>query len=70
MAATLTATTPADEARRLGELLPRWGLHRVLWGSDNIDGAPRALTRTQWPLDATAWHPIAEQRGTALVAEI
>ena len=67
MAAVLTATTPADEARRLGELLPRWGLHRVLWGSDNIDGA-LALTRTQWPLDATAWQAIADQRGTALVA--
>jgi predicted TIM-barrel fold metal-dependent hydrolase len=67
MAAILTATTPADEARRLGELLPRWGLHRVLWGSDNIDGAV-ALTRTQWPLDATAWQAIADQRGTALVA--
>ena len=68
MAAVLTATTPADEARRLGELLPQWGLHRVLWGSDNIDGA-LALTRTQWPLDATAWQTIADQRGTALVAE-
>lgn len=67
MAAVLTATTPADDARRLGELLPRWGLHRVLWGSDNIDGA-LALTRTQWPLDATAWQAIADQRGTALVA--
>jgi predicted TIM-barrel fold metal-dependent hydrolase len=67
MAAVLTATTSADEARRLGELLPRWGLHRVLWGSDNIDGA-LALTRTQWPLDATAWQAIADQRGTALVA--
>jgi hypothetical protein len=67
MAAVLTATTSADEARRLGELLPRWGLHRVLWGSENIDGA-LALTRTQWPLDATAWQAIADQRGTALVA--
>jgi hypothetical protein len=38
-----------------------------LWGSDNIDGA-LALTRTQWPLDATAWQAIADQRGTALVA--
>ena len=67
MAAVLTATTAADEARRLGELLPRWGLHRVLWGSDNIDDA-LALTHTQWPLDATAWRAIADQRGTALVA--
>src|SRR3954470_21195955 len=67
MAAILTATTPADDARRLGELLPRWSLHRVLWGSDNLEDA-LALTRTQWPLDATAWQPIAEQRGTALVA--
>ena len=67
MAATLIATTPPDEARRLGELLPRWGLHRVLWGSDNLDGA-LALTRGAWPLDATAWRPIAEQRGAALVA--
>jgi predicted TIM-barrel fold metal-dependent hydrolase len=67
MAAVLTATTPADEARRLGELLPQWGLHRVLWGSDNIDGA-LALTRTQWPLDAIPWQAIADQRGTALVA--
>ncbi|MGH6784479.1 MAG: hypothetical protein ACREBP_07625, partial [Sphingomicrobium sp.] len=67
MAATLTATTPADQARRLGEQLRRWGLHRVLWGSDNIDGTLE-LTRTQWPLDATAWHPIAEQRGAALGA--
>ena len=49
------------------ELLPRWGLHRVLWGSDNSDHA-LALTRTQWPLDATAWQAIADQRGTALVA--
>jgi predicted TIM-barrel fold metal-dependent hydrolase len=68
MSAVLTATTPADEARRLGELLPRWGLHRVLWGSDNIDDA-LAVTRTQWPLDATAWQAVADQRGTALVAE-
>jgi predicted TIM-barrel fold metal-dependent hydrolase len=70
MAATLTATnamTAADQATRLGELLRRWGLHRVLWGSDNIDGTLER-TRTQWPLDATAWHPIAEQRGAALVA--
>jgi predicted TIM-barrel fold metal-dependent hydrolase len=67
MAAILTLTTPADDARRLGELLPRWGLHRVLWGSDNIDEA-LALTRSQWPLDATAWQAIADQRGTALVA--
>jgi predicted TIM-barrel fold metal-dependent hydrolase len=69
MAAVLTATSPADDVRTLGELLPRWGLHRVLWGSDNMDGALE-LTRTQWPLDATAWHPIAEQRGRALVAEV
>ncbi len=67
MAAVLTATTPPDDARRLGELLPRWGIHRVLWGSDNIDGA-LALTHAQWPLDATAWQAIADQRGTALVA--
>lgn len=67
MAATLTATTAADQARRLGEQLRRSGLHRVLWGSDNIDGTLER-TRTQWPLDATAWHPIAEQRGAALVA--
>jgi predicted TIM-barrel fold metal-dependent hydrolase len=68
MAAVLTATTPADEARRLGELLPRWGLHRVLWGSDNIDGALE-FTRTQWPLDAAAWRAIADQRGGALIGE-
>lgn len=68
MAAILTATTRADDARRLGELLPRWGVDRVLWGSDNIDGALE-LTRTEWPLDASAWRPIAEQRGTALVAD-
>lgn len=66
MAAVLTATTSAGEARRLGELLPRWGLHRVLWGSDNIDGALE-LARTQWPLDTTAWQAIADQRGTALL---
>jgi hypothetical protein len=69
MAAVLTATTRADDARRLGELLLRWGLHGALWGSDNLDGA-LVLTRTQWPLDATAWHPIAEQRGTGLVADV
>jgi len=57
----------ANQARRIGEVLPRWGLHRVLWGSDNIDDA-LALTHTQWPLDATAWRAIADQRGTALVA--
>jgi len=57
----------ANQGRRLGEVLPRWGLHRVLWGSDNIDGALEH-TRTQWPLDAAAWQPIAEQRGAALVA--
>jgi predicted TIM-barrel fold metal-dependent hydrolase len=67
MAAILTATTPGDEARRLGELLPRWGLHRVLWGSDNLEDALE-LTRRHWPLDAAAWQPIAEQRGSALVA--
>src|SRR5688572_5990121 len=76
MAATLTANTPTkkellsfepDQASRLGELLRRWGLHRVLWGSDNIDGSLEQ-TRSLWPLDATAWHPIAEQRGAALVA--
>jgi predicted TIM-barrel fold metal-dependent hydrolase len=67
MAAILTETTPAEEARRLSDLLPRWGLDRILWGSDNIDGALE-LTRSQWPLDAKAWHPIAEQHGTALVA--
>jgi predicted TIM-barrel fold metal-dependent hydrolase len=69
MAAVLTATSPTDEVRTLGELLPRWGLHRVLWGSDNMSGA-LDLTRTQWPLDADAWPPIAEQRGTALVAAV
>jgi predicted TIM-barrel fold metal-dependent hydrolase len=68
MAAALVRTTPPDEARRLGELLPRWGLHRVLWGSDNIEDALQ-LTRTQWPLDATAWRAIAEQHGAVLVAE-
>jgi predicted TIM-barrel fold metal-dependent hydrolase len=67
MAAVLTATTSADEARRLGELLPQWGLRRVLWGSDNLDGA-LALTRTQWPLDPIAWQAIADQRGTTFVA--
>jgi predicted TIM-barrel fold metal-dependent hydrolase len=67
MAAVLTAKTPENESRRLGELLPQWGLHRVLWGSDNLDGAV-ALTHTQWPLDAAAWQAIADQRGTALVA--
>ena len=49
MAATLTATnamTAADQATKLGELLRRWGLHRVLWGSDNID-ATLGRTRTQ-----------------------
>jgi predicted TIM-barrel fold metal-dependent hydrolase len=67
MAATLMPTSTADQTRRLGEQLRRWGLHRVLWGSDNIDGALER-TRTQWPLDATAWGLIAEQRGAALVA--
>jgi len=67
MAATLVATTTADDARRFGELLPRWGLHRVLWGSDNIEDALE-VTRSQWPLDAAAWRPIAEQRGESLVA--
>lgn len=68
LAAIVTSRSSADETRRLGELLPRWGLHRVLWGSDNLDGALE-LMRTQWPLDAAAWRPIAEQRGTALAAE-
>jgi hypothetical protein len=67
MAATLTATTTPDQASQLGELLRRWGLHRVLWGSDNVDGTLER-TRILWPLDATAWRPIAEQRGAALVA--
>jgi predicted TIM-barrel fold metal-dependent hydrolase len=67
MAAILVATTPPDEARRLGELLPRWGLHRVFWGSDGIEDALE-LTRAQWPLDSTAWRAIAEQRGTASFA--
>jgi len=67
-AATLLATTTADEARRFGELLPRWGLHRILWGSDNIHDALES-TRIQWPLEAAAWHRIAEQRGDALVAQ-
>jgi hypothetical protein len=66
-ASTLNAMTAVDQASRLGELLRRWGLHRVLWGSDNIEGALEQ-TRTRWPLDATAWHPIAEQRGAAPVA--
>jgi predicted TIM-barrel fold metal-dependent hydrolase len=66
MAAILTATTRPEEAQRLGQLLPRWGLHRVLWGSDNLDGALE-LTRSQWPLDDAAWRPIAEQRGTGLL---
>ena len=68
MAATLMPTTLAEDARRLGELLPRWGLHRVLWGSDNIEDALE-ITRTRWPLDATAWRPIAEQRGAAVAGE-
>ena len=67
MAATLNATTTPDQASRLGELLRRWGLHRVLWGSDNVDGTLER-TLTLWPLDATAWRPIAEQRGASLVA--
>jgi predicted TIM-barrel fold metal-dependent hydrolase len=67
IAGTFSATTAADQATRLGWLLRLWGLHRVLWGSDNIDGALEQ-TRTRWPLDATAWQPIAEQRGAALVA--
>jgi predicted TIM-barrel fold metal-dependent hydrolase len=67
MAAVLTATTSADQARVLGELLPRWGLHRVLWGSDNLEDALE-LTRRQWPLDATAWQRVAEQRGAALLS--
>jgi predicted TIM-barrel fold metal-dependent hydrolase len=32
MSAVLSANS-ANEARWLGELLPRWGLHRVLWGA-------------------------------------
>lgn len=67
MAAVLTLNSMPGNVRTLAELLPRWGLHRVLWGSDNIDGALE-LTRTQWPLGPDAWHSIAEQRGTALVA--
>ena len=67
LAAVLTATTPAEDARRLGDLLPRWGLDRVLWGSDS-DGGALALLRSRWPLDALAWQAIADQRGTALVA--
>jgi predicted TIM-barrel fold metal-dependent hydrolase len=70
--AETSAVLHSDSARevpRLGELLSRWGLHRVLWGSDNLDGALE-VTRNKWPLEETAWRPIAEQRGEALVSSV
>ena len=66
MSSILVADVPS-EARALGALLQQWGLHRVLWGSDNIELALERA-RSQWPLDAAAWQTIADQRGTALVA--
>ncbi len=66
MAAILLPTTPRDDAQRLGELLPRWGLHRVFWGSDaSVDAL--AETRRQWPISDADWRTIAEQRGTAFL---
>jgi predicted TIM-barrel fold metal-dependent hydrolase len=67
MAAILVPSTTRDEAHRLGELLPRWGLDRVLWGSDSSMNALEQ-TRAQWPLDARAWQRIADQRGTVFCA--
>jgi predicted TIM-barrel fold metal-dependent hydrolase len=65
MSATLLdTTTPADLAR-LGELLPRWGTDRLLWGSDNMANA-LALTRAKWPLADADWSAIRSHRGEEL----
>lgn len=50
---------PRGEAlQKLQELLSKWDLERVVWGSDN---EPRSLETTfqNWPLGEDAWHKLA-----------
>lgn len=68
MAAIITKTTHPGDVRELGDMLQRWGLHRTLWGSDNLDGA-LALTHDRWPLDPASWRIIADQHALPLIGE-
>jgi predicted TIM-barrel fold metal-dependent hydrolase len=54
--------TSAMQRDRLGPQLTRWGLDRVLWGSDNV---PTALSDIEaaWPLSADEWAIIAKNDG-------
>jgi predicted TIM-barrel fold metal-dependent hydrolase len=65
MAAIFPLTLPEQE--KLIALLPRWGLDRILWGSDNL---PNAVSESHMacPLDDAAWAVIERQRGEGFVA--
>jgi predicted TIM-barrel fold metal-dependent hydrolase len=64
--AAIFPTTPSEQEKLLA-LLPRWGLDRVLWGSDSLPNAV-SQSRAACPLDDAAWAVIERQRGERFVA--
>ncbi len=66
--AAVFGNTFSEPARStLGQRLTAWGLGRVFWGSDSIDGA-LARKRSFWPLSQEAWAVIRNNRGESFCA--
>ncbi len=67
LAAILRQSPPPAVLEKLGSLLTRWGVDRVLWGSDGLKNA-LAQTRESWPLSAADWDTIRKQDGKDFLA--
>lgn len=59
---------PTRESQRqvLGDMLRKWGLRRVLWGSDNVEGY-LSLSRDAWPLSEDEWEVVAANPGAGFL---
>lgn len=59
---------PTRESQRqiLGDMLRKWDLHRVLWGSDNVEGY-LSLSRDAWPLSEDDWEVVAADTGAGFL---
>lgn len=67
LAAILRQSPPPAVLEKLGSLLTRWGVDRVLWGSDGLKNALEQ-TRESWPLSAADWDTIRKQDGKDFLA--
>lgn len=63
-AAVLSASASPAIRQRFAELIRRWGVERVFWGSDSFESA-LAASRESWPLDEAAWATLCGQDGVA-----